>query len=89
MNGTTAMQRVLVNLPREPKSWLRPTFLVTRGKIRDFDRDVQLPPVYIAVLSVDKAAGTATYEVLGSNASPSTVGIEGLRAMLKQRGVRQ
>jgi len=41
------------------------------------------------VLNVDKAAGTATYEVLGCPASPSTVGLEGLRAMLEQNGVKQ
>jgi len=65
----------------QPREWLRPTFLVTRAS--------PLPPIYIAVLSVDKDAGTATYEVLGCPATPATVSIETLRTMLEQRGVKQ
>jgi len=75
------MHRVLADMPRQPRQWLRPTFLVTRSH--------PLPPVYIAVLSVDKEAGTATYEVLGCPASPSTVSMEALRTMLEQRGGKQ
>jgi len=90
MNGQPAMHRVLAELPREPRAWLRPTFLVTRGSFRDHNnRDVELPPVYVAVLSVNPDKGEATYEVLGSNASPATVGLESLRAMLEARGVKQ
>ena len=87
--GVPAMHRTLAALPREPKVWLRPTFLVRRGIFHDFNRAVQLEPVYIAVLSVDPARGVATYEVLGSNASPATISIDSLSAMLKERGVKQ
>jgi len=75
------IHRVLAGMPRQPRAWLRPTFLVTRSH--------PLPPVYIAVLSVDKEAGTATYEVLGCPATPATVSIEALRTMLEQRGTKQ
>ena len=83
------IKRALAAAPRQPRSWLRPTFLVTRGTFRDFNRDVQLEPVYIAVLSVDVDADTATYEILGCNASPSTVGRATLAAMLRERGTKQ
>jgi len=84
-----AIHRVLAAAPREPAKWLRPTFLVTRGVFYDGPRQIQLPPVYIAVLSVDPDAGTGTYEVLGSNASPVTIGLDALRTMLEQRGTKQ
>ena len=87
--GQPGVHRTLAALPREPKVWLRPTFLVRRGIFHDFNRVVQLDSVYVAVLSVDPAKGTATYEVLGSNASPATVSIESLSTMLKERGVKQ
>jgi hypothetical protein len=87
--GPQAVHRVLADAPREPAKWLRPTFLVTRGTFSDFNTIRQLPPIYIAVLAADAKAGTATYEILGSNASPVTVGLEMLRAILEQRGVKQ
>jgi len=85
----TGIRRELAAQPREPAKWLKPTFLVTRSTYRSYDgKDVPLPPIYIAVLSVDPEANTGTYEVLGCPASPSTISLDTLREMLRTRGTK-
>jgi len=86
---STGVKRVLAEQGPVTRQWLRPSFLVTRGSYRDYNRDVELAPVYLAVLNVNAAAGTATYEILGCPASPVTIGMEALASLLRERGVKQ
>jgi len=82
------IQRQLDKAPRNPKAWLRPTFIVTRGFAVGLDgKPYQLEPVYVAVLDANEAE--ATYQVLGCAASPSTISRIALRDMLEARGTLQ
>jgi len=79
---------ILSSSPRKPAAWLRPTFLVSRGTYTDMaGKQVQLAPVYIAVIRADEHS--ATFEVLGSNCSPSTISKDTLANLLRKRGVQQ